>query len=76
KLTFPEGASLPDPDKLFNNGLEGKKWRTIDFHKDDKIDESSLKTLIAAAVNHNQAKEKTKIKAPGTRSTGDNEAKR
>ncbi|MDO8716571.1 MAG: DUF1801 domain-containing protein, partial [Dehalococcoidales bacterium] len=21
KLTFPEGASLPDPDKLFNNGL-------------------------------------------------------
>ncbi len=24
KLTFPEGASLADPDKLFNNGLEGK----------------------------------------------------
>ena len=23
KLTFSHGASLPDPDKLFNAGLEG-----------------------------------------------------
>jgi hypothetical protein len=31
KLTFAHGASLPDPDKLFNAGLEGKVWRAIDF---------------------------------------------
>lgn len=55
KLTFYEGASLPDPDKLFNNGLEGKKWRTIDLFKDDKINESSLKALVRAAVDHNKA---------------------
>ena len=68
KLTFYDGASLPDPDKLFNNGLEGKKWRTIDFYKDDKVNESSLAILVHSAVNHNHAKVKTKIKAHGTRS--------
>jgi hypothetical protein len=41
KLTFYEGASLPDPNKLFNNGLEGKKWRTIDLYEGDKVNESS-----------------------------------
>jgi hypothetical protein len=51
------------------DGLEGKKWRTIDFYKDDKINESSLAILVHSAVNHNQAKAKTQIKAPGTRST-------
>jgi hypothetical protein len=58
KLTFYEGASLPDPDKLFNNGLEGKKWRTIDLYKDDKINENSLRILIRSAVEYNQAKAK------------------
>ena len=69
KLTFYEGASLPDPDKLFNNGLEGKKWRTIDFFKDDKINGRSLTILVQAAVNHNHSKAKTAIKTRGTRST-------
>ncbi|MDP1748753.1 MAG: DUF1801 domain-containing protein, partial [Reyranella sp.] len=31
KLTFAYGASLPDPDKLFNAGLEGNMRRAIDF---------------------------------------------
>ena len=67
KLTFYEGASLPDPDKLFNNGLEGKKWRTIDFFKDDKINGRSLTILVQAAVNHNHSKAKTAGKPGGTR---------
>ena len=58
KLTFYEGASLPDPDKLFNNGLEGKKWRTIDLYEGDKLNESSLKVLVRAAVDFNKAKAK------------------
>ncbi|MDO8670264.1 MAG: DUF1801 domain-containing protein [Dehalococcoidia bacterium] len=69
KVTFDEGASLPDPDNLFNNGFGGKKWRSIDFSKDDKINEAALATLVQSAVTHNQAKAKAKIKAPGTRST-------
>ena len=58
KLTFYEGASLPDPNKLFNNGLEGKKWRTIDLYEGDKVSESSLKVLVRAGVDFNKAKAK------------------
>jgi hypothetical protein len=68
KMTFYEGASLPDPDKLFNSELEGKKWRAIDFYKGDKINESALKNIIRAAVAYNLAKAKPRIKAPGTQS--------
>jgi len=56
KITFSEGASLDDPDKLFNNGLAGKQWRSIDLHEGDAIDERSLKTLIREALDHNHAK--------------------
>ncbi|MGA9048225.1 MAG: DUF1801 domain-containing protein [Dehalococcoidia bacterium] len=67
KLTFYQGAHLADPDKLFNNGMEGKQWRSVDIYKDDKIKESSLKTLIIAAVDHNRAKMKPTNKPSGTR---------
>ncbi len=66
KLTFSHGASLPDPDKLFNAGLEGKVWRAIDLFEGDKINERALKTLIRAAVDYNQTKLKRKAPA-GTR---------
>jgi hypothetical protein len=66
KLTFSHGASLPDPDKLFNAGLGGKVWRAIDIFEGDKINERALKTLIRAAVDYNQIKKKRKAPA-GTR---------
>jgi hypothetical protein len=66
KLTFAHGASLPDPDKLFNAGLGGKVWRAIDFFEGDKINEPALKNLIRAAVDHNRIKLKKKAPA-GTR---------
>ncbi len=56
KLTFSEGASLPDPDKLFNAGLGGSTWRAIDLYEGDKINSRSLKSLIRSAVTHNLAK--------------------
>ena len=56
KLTFSHGASLPDPDKLFNAGLEGKVWRAIDLFEGDKIDERALKNLVRAAIAYNRAK--------------------
>ena len=58
KLTFSHGASLPDPDKLFNNGFGGKVWRAIDLFEGDKVNEAALKTLIRAAVAYNQNKPK------------------
>ncbi|MGH6909464.1 MAG: DUF1801 domain-containing protein [Phenylobacterium sp.] len=63
KLTFSHGASLPDPDKLFNNGFGGKVWRAIDIHEGDKVDERALKDLIRAAVAFNQNKPKKKAPA-------------
>ena len=66
KLTFSHGAKLPDPDKLFNAGLDGKVWRAIDFFEGDKLNEPALKNLIRAAVSYNQSKSKKKAPA-GTR---------
>src|SRR6267378_3729370 len=57
KLTFSHGASLSDPDKLFNAG------RAIDFFEGDKINERALKNLIRAAVDYNQIKLKRKAPA-------------
>ena len=61
KLTFDFGAKLPDPDKLFNAGLEGNQRRAIDFFEGDKVNAPALKKLVRAAIEFNQAKKK---KAP------------
>jgi hypothetical protein len=55
KMNFFQGASLSDPHKLFNAGLDAKKTRAIDFHEDAKINEPVLKELIRAAVAQNRA---------------------
>ncbi len=65
KLTFANGASLADPDKLFNAGLEGNARRAIDFFEGDKVDARALKKLIRAAIDYNQSK--LKKKAPATK---------
>jgi hypothetical protein len=66
KITFAYGASIPDPDKLFNAGLEGNARRAIDIFEDDKIDKTALKKLIRTAIAYNQSKPKKKA-AVGTR---------
>jgi hypothetical protein len=53
KLQFFHGAHLKDPKKLFNAGLEGNKWRAIDFHPGDKIDKAALKALLREAIAYN-----------------------
>jgi hypothetical protein len=54
KMTFAKGASLKDPDRLFNASLEGNVTRAIDIHEGESINEAALKKLIRAAValNH------------------------
>lgn len=59
KLTFPQGASLPDPDKILNNGLEGNNWRAIDLYEGDRINEPALKDMIRAAIALNDSKTKS-----------------
>ena len=50
KLTFAKGASLKDPDKLFNASLDGNTRRAIDIHEGEKVDAGAFKALIRAAV--------------------------
>jgi len=59
KLTFDHGARLPDPDRLFNAGLEGNQRRAIDFLEGDKVNARALKALVRAAAAYNQSRKKT-----------------
>jgi len=57
RLTFPKGAQIKDPKKVFNTRLDSKTVRAIDFHEDDVVNEAALKTLILDAVKVNTSKE-------------------
>jgi hypothetical protein len=59
RLTFPKGASLKDPTKLFNTRLDSKTVRAIDVHEDEKVDKAALKGLIVEAIALNTAKKGT-----------------
>ena len=53
KLTFAQGARIPDPSRLFNSSLEGNTRRAIDIHEGEKVDATAFKALVKAAVAHN-----------------------
>ncbi|HVZ12477.1 MAG TPA: DUF1801 domain-containing protein [Patescibacteria group bacterium] len=53
RLTFPKGALIKDPKKLFNTRLDSKSVRAIDFSENDAINEVSLKELIRETVAMN-----------------------
>src|SRR5215212_2761775 len=50
KLTFAKGASVPDPERLFNSSLEGGTRRAIDIGEGETVDADAFKALIKAAV--------------------------
>ena len=58
KLTFAQGASLPDPSRLFNASLEGGTRRAIDIREGEKVDARAFKALVKAAVALNGAAKK------------------
>lgn len=55
KVTFAKGASLSDPDKLFNASLEAPVRRSIDLHEEDALDAAAFQTLIQEAVRVNRS---------------------
>ena len=55
KLTFAKGASMDDPNHLFNASLEGNARRAIDIREGEKINESAFVKLIKASVAANTA---------------------
>ena len=58
KLTFPKGASLPDPSRLFNASLEGNARRAIDIHEGETVDATAFKALVREAVAFNASEKK------------------
>ncbi len=53
KLTFMRGASLADPQKLFNSSLDGNTRRAIDIREGEVLDAEAFKALIQSAVAEN-----------------------
>ena len=56
KLTFAKGASLKDPARLFNAGLDSKVRRAIDLHEGDEIDAPAFKALVREAIAFNSSR--------------------
>lgn len=50
KLTFARGASLRDPEKLFNASLEGNTRRAIDIREGQEVDAGAFHDLIRSAI--------------------------
>lgn len=55
KITFSKGASLADPNKLFNASLDAGTRRAIDVRDGDELDEDAFVMLVREAVGLNQA---------------------
>lgn len=53
RLTFPKGAHIKDPKRLFNTRLDSKTVRAIDVHEGDTVDENVLKALVLKALELN-----------------------
>jgi hypothetical protein len=56
RLTFPNGAQLKDPKRLFNTRLDSKTVRAIDLREHERVDEAALKAVIIEAVKLNKSK--------------------
>jgi hypothetical protein len=50
KINFFKGASLDDPHRLFNAGLDAKATRAIDIREGDRLNVAALGKLVQAAV--------------------------
>ena len=53
KLTFAQGAALPDPHQVFNASLDAGTRRAIDVAEGAAPDAEAFKALVRAAVERN-----------------------
>ena len=61
RLTFPKGAMVKDPKKLFNTRLDSEKVRGIDFFEGVPVDKASLKAVVREAIELNRAKRREQL---------------
>lgn len=55
KLTFAKGASLADPEGLFNASLDAGTRRAIDLREGDELDRAAFVALVREAVALNRS---------------------
>ncbi len=55
KVTFAKGASVPDPDGLFNASLDAGTRRAYDLFGPEDLDDDGFVELVRAAVTLNRA---------------------
>lgn len=55
KVTFAKGASLPDPEEVFNASLDAGARRAIDIRESEQFDDDAFVELIRAGVDLNRA---------------------
>jgi hypothetical protein len=55
RVTFSEGALLPDPKRVFNASLNGHSMRALDLREGDTFDAPALRALLRAAAVRNDA---------------------
>ena len=56
RLTFPKGAAIKDPKRLFNARLDSNSVRAVDFHETDPIDDDAVRALILEGARVNRSK--------------------
>lgn len=56
RLTFPKGALIKDPKRLFNTRLDSKTVRAVDVFEGSPINEAGLRAIVREAVRLNRAK--------------------
>lgn len=75
RLTFPMGAHVKDPRKVFNARLDSANVRAIDLHEGEKVPEAALKAIVAGAVGVNVDSPQAKAAPNGKQRTAVKAAK-
>lgn len=53
RLTFPKGARIRDPKRVFNARLDSGSVRAVDVHEGEAVDEAALIAIVRQAVRLN-----------------------
>ncbi len=67
RMTFPKGAKMKDPKRVFNSELEGNARRAILWSEGDALDVEGLRAILREAVAMNQ--KKPAARKPGAESS-------
>jgi hypothetical protein len=54
KINFFKGASLDDPQGLFNAGMDARATRAIDIYEGDRLNDAAFRKLVRAAIALNR----------------------